>query len=159
MFNVTMKVKTAGFTLFEALIYIALFTLVIGGGVLSAYQIFDGQYRIQAMARNEAELNFVLRKLDWALSGATSVATQNSGDTLRILKDGDVMDFTREGETIVMILDPQGDPVKHNLPNRSLKVNDLDFTLNTLTVPHVLEITLTVDDEVIGPITRYVRTN
>lgn len=65
--------KQQGFTLIEAVIYIALFSLLFGGAVLAAYNVIEGSGRSQARAVLEQEGSFVLAKINWALSGANSI--------------------------------------------------------------------------------------
>jgi len=74
-----------GFTLIETILYIALFAIVIGGGMVASYQI------IQATDANynhiivQEEANFLFRKIDWALTGATSICSA-SGSNLAVTK-------------------------------------------------------------------------
>ena len=56
-----------GFTLIETLIYIALFALLIGGGVGSAYSLIASSDRITTGAMLEQEGNFLLAKIGWML--------------------------------------------------------------------------------------------
>lgn len=146
----------AGFTLIEALIYIALFTFVIGGGILSAYQIFEGQMQIQTNAREEAEVNFVLRKLDW-LSSENINGINGDGDLLT----------TRAGSQYRIGLNDENEIFVQNTLNPSnpeiplssiLNVSALSFSLSAGN-PDILTIDLTVNGRDIGPITRYVRTH
>ncbi len=68
-----------GFTLIETLIYLALFAIVIGGGMVAVYQIVEGSNRNNTKVIVEEEANFLLRKVDWALGAASSVATPAPG--------------------------------------------------------------------------------
>lgn len=66
-----MRESGAGFTLLETIIYIALFTIIIGGGMVAAYQIIqatDANYNHIVL---QQEANFLFRKISWALTGAT----------------------------------------------------------------------------------------
>ncbi len=56
-----------GFTLIETLIYIALFALLIGGGISSAFSLIASSDRIGTQAMLEEEGNFLLAKIGWAL--------------------------------------------------------------------------------------------
>lgn len=80
--------RQSGFTLIETLIYIALFAILIGGGITAAYGIIEGSDRTSSHAIVEQEGIFVLRKLNWAMTGATdanvfgSTLTINRGSTV-----------------------------------------------------------------------------
>jgi prepilin-type N-terminal cleavage/methylation domain-containing protein len=60
-----------GFTLIEVLIYLALFTIVIGGGMVATYQIIQSADAGNNHIIMEEEANFLLRKINWALTGWT----------------------------------------------------------------------------------------
>lgn len=143
-----------GFTLFEVLIYIALFTVMIGGGVLAAFSIFKNGSRTQTGIQREADLNFALRKLDWVISESDVTSPVNivSGvtvsNTLIANRDGLQYHVRAENGAILVEDEPITGP--------SINVSDIDFVRDN-DDPDVLSITITADDEVIGPITRYIR--
>jgi len=62
-----------GFTLIETLIYLALFTIIIGGGMVATYQIIQSSAAGTNHVIMEEEANFLLRKMNWALVGASSI--------------------------------------------------------------------------------------
>jgi len=71
--------QNKGFTLIETIIYIALFSVLIGGGLVTVYELIDGSGKLSAKGTVQEEGNFVLRKLNWALTGASSITTPSSG--------------------------------------------------------------------------------
>lgn len=73
-----------GITLIETLVYIALFILLIGSGIISAFYIIDSSERNKSDLSATTEAQFLLRKIDWALTGVDSVSV--SGGTLSIDK-------------------------------------------------------------------------
>ena len=80
-----------GFTLIETIIYIALLGLIMGGTLLAVYQILEGGASLSGKAVVQGEGNFLLRKLDWALSGDSSIPTvggSGCSQTLSITKTG-----------------------------------------------------------------------
>lgn len=85
------KKKQSGFTLIETLIYIVLFTMIIGGGMVAAYQIIQATSGGTNHVVMEEEANFLLRKIDWALTGlgsSSSITSPSStGTTLQVTKD------------------------------------------------------------------------
>ena len=72
------RVHNKGFTLLETLIYIALLGMLLTGVLLTAYPLFTGAERITKNVTAEGEAAFILRKISWALSSATSVSVPNS---------------------------------------------------------------------------------
>ena len=80
-----------GFTLIETVIYIALFTILIVGGFVTAYQLIQGSDTLNAKTIIQEEGNFVLRKMDWVLTGLDSTNPPTIGGsgcewTLRVYK-------------------------------------------------------------------------
>lgn len=67
-----------GLTLVEALIYVVLFSVIIGGGVASAFYLMQSSSETRLQALREAEANFVLRKIDHLLISANSVTVTAS---------------------------------------------------------------------------------
>lgn len=146
--------KQSGFTIIEALIYIGLFAFIMSGAILSAYHIFEGSAQVQAMAERETELNFVLRKIDWALNGATTVSVLNSGNTLRVLRDGgELYDFDTDG--VAITLENGGET--YDLSSPRLTISDMNFVLDTVSTPNILEFNMVVDGDFIGTTSRYIR--
>lgn len=81
-------------TLIEILIYLALYTILVGGSILSAYTLISTSSRNQAKAMAQEEGNYLIGKIDWMLTGAKSinepndhlVATIDRGTTLSVTK-------------------------------------------------------------------------
>lgn len=73
-----------GLTLIEIIVYIALFMLLIGGGMISAFYIIDSSERNKSDLSITTEAQFLLRKIDWALTSVDSVSV--SSDTLIVDK-------------------------------------------------------------------------
>ena len=64
----------AGFTLIETLLYALFLSFIIGGALGATYEIIQNGDRTAANIASAAEANFLLRKLDWALTGASGVS-------------------------------------------------------------------------------------
>jgi len=75
-----------GFTLIETVIYIAILSIVIGGGIVSAFYIIDSGQKNKIGVNIQAEGNFLLRKIEWAMTGAASISVV-SPSRLSIIKD------------------------------------------------------------------------
>lgn len=147
--------RQSGFTLFEVLIYIALFSVIIGSGVLAAFNIFDGSLRVQQIANQEVELDFVLNKLEWALSGSSieEPVFGFSSDELIVSKNGTRYRFYRT---------PDGQLFTQENSDLPLELTDWLY-IDELTIQHIIStpsrvrINLTVDGETLPHIEHYVR--
>ncbi len=104
-----MKMKR-GFTLIETIIYIALLAFIMGGALSATYSIIENAGRLDANAVTQEEGNFVLRKINWALSSAsgfdTSVphqltVTRYDGVTVVIKLSGTEVDMKETGRVFV----------------------------------------------------------
>ncbi len=89
-----------GFTLIEAIIYIALFAIIIGGGLAASYQIIQSTDAAQNHVILQQEANFIFRKIEWALTGATAVNTPNTY-TLGVTK-GSLLTFTQNTGSLTL---------------------------------------------------------
>src|SRR3990167_4074727 len=74
-----------GFTLIEVIIYIALFSLLMGSAFVVVYQLIEGSDKLSVKNTTQEEGNFVMRKFNWALTGISSINSPSSG-TSNILK-------------------------------------------------------------------------
>lgn len=80
-----------GFTLIEALIYIAILAIVLFATVFGAYNIIESTGRGDTDVFVEEEANFILRKVSWVLTGAFNVNSPAAGaanSTLSVVKAG-----------------------------------------------------------------------
>jgi hypothetical protein len=76
-----------GTTLIELLIYIMLTAFIISSVLVSAYQILQSADSLDSKNKTEAEADFILRKIEWALSDVNTIdspAAGNSSSTLLI---------------------------------------------------------------------------
>ena len=85
-----------GFTLIETLIYIGLMTIVMGGGIISAFYLIDTSDKNRAALNSEVEAEFLLRKIDWALTGASSISVPSAGK-LEVTKESISYEFDLSG--------------------------------------------------------------
>lgn len=81
----------SGFTLIEVVIYIALFGILFGGAIVASYSVIESSGRNQTRAQLQAEGDFLLGKIAYALSGAQSISMPvvgASGSILSVAKYG-----------------------------------------------------------------------
>lgn len=79
------KYSQAGITLVETLIYIAFLSLLMGSLLGITFQTLASTEQINHKITIQQEANFILRKIDWALSGSDSVNTPNIGGSGSVL--------------------------------------------------------------------------
>jgi len=91
-----------GFTLIEALVYIALLGLIMTGAVAVAYQLVDSSAAVNIKNTAGEEGNFVLRKLDWALSSASALDTSVTNQLTVSRYDGTTVIIKLSGTEIEM---------------------------------------------------------
>ena len=123
----TMK-SGAGFTLLETLIYLFLFTIVIGGGMIAAYNIIEGTNAAYNHVILQEEANFLFRKISWALTGATAISTP-SATSLSVTKTGSpdlLLDFS---DPNIRLTQGLGSAVVLN--SSSIKVSGVLFAIET----------------------------
>jgi prepilin-type N-terminal cleavage/methylation domain-containing protein len=147
--------KNTGFTLIEVIIYLALFSIVIGGGMVATYQIIQSKDSGANHVIMEDEANFLLRKINWALTGATPPISPLPASTLTVSKSGTNYTFDLNSNNLRL----------NNivLNSSSIKVSNLSFTspgTNGITTSFTLE-TMQEGRKVTQPFstTKYLRSN
>ena len=87
-----------GFSLIEVIIYIALMAFLTGAGITAAFFVIDSSQKNKGEVNVQAEGNFILRKIDWALTGAADVScTGTPCTTLTVTKAGGPYIFSYDG--------------------------------------------------------------
>jgi type II secretory pathway pseudopilin PulG len=121
-----------GFTLIEALVYLALFTILMGGAVAAAYNIFEAAERGGTRTMLQEETDFLIAKVNWALSGAEAVTAPGTGTTggaLTVVKwdtsIGNPVVITRNGTNLTMTKAGGSEII---LNNTNVEVRDIQFT-------------------------------
>lgn len=158
-----------GFTLIEAIIYIALLGIVMTGAVAASYQILTGANGLNATNTVGEEGNFVLRKLEWAMSSAQSITTPGVdgwGSALHIVRYSglapDVIDICIKNQTIWIREDTWGGVCGDNtyqfLTTSNVKVGSLGFhhIPSTGSGPEGLEASTTIQNLTFST-TKYLR--
>lgn len=87
----------SGFTLIETIIYLALFSIVIGGGMVAVFQVIQSASASNNHIIVQEEGNFLLRKIDWALTVATVISqplSNATGTSLEINSGANKLTFT-----------------------------------------------------------------
>ena len=136
-----------GFTLIETIVYLALFSILIGGAVISAFQIFDTATRSSTRTMLQDESDFILGKIDWTLSGAKAVTTPAagaSGSTLTVAKWD-----SSEGDPIIISNNGGGDIFVTRTPAAAARLNNSNTTVDALTFIHTSDVGPGADPEAV----------
>ncbi len=127
-----MKIHTRGFTLIEVLLYLALFSILIGGAVVCAFNLFEVAQNGGTRTMLSEETDFLLAKIAWALNDAQNITTPDaggSGNTLvidrRTNKDGTPLTFTLTGKDLTFARNGE---TLEPLNNTNVKIEHLTFT-------------------------------
>ncbi len=116
-----------GFTLIETILYIALFSIIIFGGFVTAFQLIQGTAALNSRTVKESEINFVLRKINYTLTGITSTTLSGYSPTLSVTKyDGNKIDIRLQDEKIE-IRESAGANVFLPITTENVKVSKLLF--------------------------------
>jgi len=116
-----------GFTLIETIIYIALMALLMGGGVVTAFYVIDSAQKNKSDVNIQAEGNFIVRKIEWAMSGASGISV---GATLSITKPSlppaqNPLVFSLSGSNVQLTRDTSA---AQNLNSSNVSIDTLSFT-------------------------------
>jgi prepilin-type N-terminal cleavage/methylation domain-containing protein len=123
-----------GFTLIEALVYLALFGILFGGSVVAVFNIIESNARDKTMIMVQDEGSFMLRKINWALSGATAVDAANSlsiNKAVGIDEDGhpnvDVIAIKVAAGDMMLVYSNEPEPNSFVLNNSNVKVFNFEL--------------------------------
>ncbi len=77
--------KKNAFTLIEVLVYLGIFAILMGGILTSAFSVFESSNRDQTKIMIQGEGDFLVAKINWALSGAQTITSPLEGGSASIL--------------------------------------------------------------------------
>ena len=143
-----------GFTLIEVIIYIALFSLLMGSAFITAYQLIDGSNNLSSKNTTEEEGNFVMRKINWALTSAESF-TISGGDEVQINRYSNPTTVEIKLETGAILL-KRNSVLFVALTTDNVDVTALQFDLIPASGPGGITATAIIDG-IDFTITKYIR--
>ena len=145
-----------GFTLLEALIYIALLGFIMGGVLVAVYSLVEGMGRTSAQGVLEEESTFVLRKFDFAMTGLSNIIVPVPGtctSNLQVQKFGiGEVDIRLVGNTTEVQVAGAG---YVPITSQNVKVSSLQFC-HTSGASEGLSASTTINGSMLT-ITKYVR--
>jgi type II secretory pathway component PulJ len=72
------KKNNTGFTLLEMIIYIALFSFMIGGLIMTSFMLVQNSHKTENRITVQGEMNFVLKKINWVINQAKDIDIPSS---------------------------------------------------------------------------------
>lgn len=121
------QMSPRGFTLIEAIVYLALFGIMITGIVSGAFSVIESSGRNQTHAMLQEEGNFIIGKIHYALASASQVnAPATSGGTLTTTKYDSTSVTLAPNGTGVDIKDAVN-PTAISFTNDDVTVTNLQF--------------------------------
>ncbi len=128
--------KNKGFTLIEMVIYIALFSIMMGGLIVTVYQLYQSAGAMNSKVTEQEEINFVIKKIDWVLTGAysSSIVISNLHQKLSVYKTGFssnpiIIRFNSVSKDIE--IQTGGAGTFYPLTTKNVKVKSLEFNYNS----------------------------
>lgn len=126
-----MTKHTAGFTLIETMVYLGLFSIIIGGGLVTTYQIIQSSQSVQNKILLQEEGNFLLAKINWTLTGIKTI-NQVTATTLSV---------TKYDSLIVnpLTLSLNQTDLQSNRTGSNLNLNASNITITSLQFTHLTQ--------------------
>ena len=129
--------KKDGFTLLETLIYIALFSIIVASVVPAVYVLLDSNARVNEQTIADKEANFIIRKINWALSSDPVIVTPLPSDT------GDILAVTKadlppaENPLIFTYDNSSNDLFLKRGSNATIQLNTAGTRITNMTFTHI----------------------
>lgn len=150
--------RSFGFTLLETLIYVALFTIAVGGGLFTAMLLIQSNGTTAGRIAVESEGDFIVRKLDWAITGSTLVSPTGgaSSTVLRLARDGTTYEFSFAGNAITLARNG-GSPVTLTTANADASDARFWHIPATGSTPEGVGFSFALEEKSFGPKIHYFR--
>lgn len=95
---------TRGFTLIEVVIYLGLFAILIGGGVICSFNLFEAAAFGSTRMLLQEEQDFLLAKMEWSLHNSEEILSpapeESGGELILRLHDGSVIRFSHQDDGV-----------------------------------------------------------
>ena len=117
-----------GFTLIEVIVYIGLFVILVGGGLLAAYNIIESNVVNQSRLVVYDEGNFLTSKINWEVGGSSQIQNPQPGtpgSTLQLTKlDGSSVMLALVGSDLMIT---RGAASAVPLNNQNVQISNVSF--------------------------------
>jgi len=130
--GMTQAERVQGFTLVETLIYLALFAIIIGGALVTTYQIIQSSQAMETKVALQEEGDFLLGKISWALSGVKTINSSTSGGKLSVAKYD-----SATPNPLIYDYNPDSQILFSNSTGNNLALNNNEIKIVNLTFNHL----------------------
>jgi prepilin-type N-terminal cleavage/methylation domain-containing protein len=122
IYNMKTK-KQSGFTLIETVVYLALFGIMFSGAITAAYGILEsgGRNNTRAMLQEEGE--FMLAKINWAVSNASFAEVSADGNLIGKVYSYD-FEFKQSDDDLFFVRNYNSEV----LNNSAVRIKNLSFS-------------------------------
>lgn len=122
----------------ELLIYFALIGLTMGIFVTSVYQVIDHSAKLNKQNFIEEEASFILRKIQWSLTGAQAIVLPIAGTSGSMLT---VNKYSYGGNPVTIDLSGGSVRISKGLA-APVALNSANVTVNSLSFTHIAPVGL-----------------
>ncbi len=132
--------KKRGFTLIEVVIYIALFSLLLGTAFVTAYQLIFSGDELDDTIVILSEGNFIQRKISWIFTGLDptrppEITGANCAQTIKVYKTNleespTIIKLTNLNKTKYIEINKKGGAF-YTINTNNIKINCLNFNLTS----------------------------
>lgn len=126
-----MHMSKLGVSMIEVVVYLGLFSILLSGAVVAAHAMFQSSGRNIAKAMVEEEGNFLVGKIQWALSGVSIVNTPLVGEVSSNLT------VTKYDNSLVTLSLPPGGVMMIQVGATTSPLNNANTSITALTFTHI----------------------
>lgn len=145
------KNKKRAFLLIETVVYLFLFTLMMGGSISLFYHLLESNQNLSDLSRRSQEAEYILGKISWLTSDFKDIYSPLPGETSNVLSlmkhsGNKYILLEQNGEVFLQINDEEALPLNNN----GVEVLDLIFesvTQEDVDVPFVIRASFSIDDD------------
>ena len=139
----------SGFTLIEAILYVALFGLIISAGLGAAYNLIQGTDKLNNRSMTQVEAHFILHKLQYEIERVATATVPVSQELNLVDHEGatTTFAFNNASETISIIRDGG---IPRLLHGEAVRVENVSFQISSGVV-----VDLTINDTTFNDVRYY----
>lgn len=143
-----------GLTLIEAIIYIALFALIVSTAIATAYNLIGSTEELDEITMTEVEAHFILHSIGHELNEAERVVWITPSELDVVDREGATTTFMYVDASSSIAVSRDGGIVTP-LHSEILTVDNLSFTVSGVDLQRV-DVNLTINDTVFNDVSYYV---
>jgi type II secretory pathway pseudopilin PulG len=147
------KIKNHGFTLLETVLYVSVLSFILASLLGITYQSLESADKISQKITLQQEANFLVRKFEWAINGASDAIV--SGSDLTITRHASPTTVVFKNNSVNKTLDISAEFGQLPLNSQNVLVDNIIFTVGA-TTPKQVTLSFNVNGEPFS-ISKYIR--